>query len=175
MNNGKVIYHSPGDGQLRSAIFCIYGGEVLPHIKEVDYDDGRFRITGYVGTESISRPNRQQQSLYINSRYVRSQQISYGVQRAFDTRIMVGKFPFYVLDIGVNYEDVDVNVHPNKMEVRFKDEQGCKGGYHSYAHGPWGSRGSHYTPGRHYYEKNGIRLYKCPECGCSAGNRTTDR
>ena len=125
LNNGKVIYHSPGDGQLRSAIFCIYGGEVLPHIKEVDYDDGRFRITGYVGTESISRPNRQQQSLYINSRYVRSQQISYGVQRAFDTRIMVGKFPFYVLDIGVNYEDVDVNVHPNKMEVRFKDEQGA--------------------------------------------------
>ena len=125
LNNGKVIYHSPGDGQLRSAIFCIYGGEVLPHIKEVDYDDGRFRITGYVGTESISRPNRQQQSLYINSRYIRSQQISYGVQRAFDTRIMVGKFPFYVLDIGVNYEDVDVNVHPNKMEVRFKDEQGA--------------------------------------------------
>ena len=125
LNNGKVIYHSPGDGQLRSAIFCIYGGEVLPHIKEVDYDDGRFRITGYVGTESISRPNRQQQSLYINSRYVRSQQISYGVQRAFDTRIMAGKFPFYVLDIGVNYEDVDVNVHPNKMEVRFKDEQGA--------------------------------------------------
>ncbi|MDY5366287.1 MAG: DNA mismatch repair endonuclease MutL, partial [Eubacteriales bacterium] len=125
LNNGKVIYHSPGDGQLRSAIFCIYGGEVLPHIKEVDYDDGRFRITGYVGTERISRPNRQQQSLYINSRYIRSQQISYGVQRAFDTRIMVGKFPFYVLDIGVNYEDVDVNVHPNKMEVRFKDEQGA--------------------------------------------------
>lgn len=56
---------------------------------------------------------------------MRSQQISYGVQRAFDTRIMVGKFPFYVLDIGVNYEDVDVNVHPNKMEVRFKDEQGA--------------------------------------------------
>lgn len=124
LNNGKVIYHSPGDGQLRSAIFCVYGGEVLPHIKEVGYDDGRFRITGYVGTEIISRPNRQQQSLYINSRYVRSQQISYGVQRAFDTRIMVGKFPFYVLNIGVNYEDVDVNVHPNKMEVRFRDEQG---------------------------------------------------
>lgn len=125
LNNGKVIYHSPGDGQLRSAIFCVYGGEMLPHIKEVNYDDGRFRITGYVGTEIISRPNRQQQSLYINSRYIRSQQISYGVQRAFDTRIMVGKFPFYVLNIGVNYEDVDVNVHPNKMEVRFRDEQGA--------------------------------------------------
>ncbi len=125
LNNGKVVYHSPGDGQLRSAIFCIYGRDVLPHIKEADYDDGRFRITGYIGTESISRPNRQQQSLYINSRYIRSQQISYGVQRAFDTRMMVGKFPFYVLNIGVNYEDVDVNVHPNKMEVRFKDEQGA--------------------------------------------------
>ena len=125
ISNGKTIYHSPGDGQLRSAIFCIYGDEVLEHIREADYDDGRFKITGFVGTERISRPNRQQQSLYINSRYVLSRQISYGVQRAYDTRMMVGKFPFYVLNMSVAYEDVDVNVHPNKMEVRFKDEQGA--------------------------------------------------
>lgn len=125
ISNGKQIYHSPGDGQLKSAIFCVYGGETLPHIKPVDYDDGRVKITGYLGTEKLARPNRQHQSLFVNSRYVRSQQISYGIQRAFDTRLMGGKFPFYVLNIAVDFADVDVNVHPNKMEVRFKDEQGA--------------------------------------------------
>ena len=125
ISNGKQLYHSPGDGQLKSAIFCVYGGETLPHIKPVDYDDGKIKITGYLGTEKLARPNRQHQSLFVNSRYVRSSQVSYGIQRAFDTRLMGGKFPFYVLNIAVDFGDVDVNVHPNKMEVRFKDEQGA--------------------------------------------------
>lgn len=125
ISNGKQLYHSAGDGQLKSAIFCVYGGETLPHIKSVDYDDGKIKITGYLGTEKLARPNRQHQSLFVNSRYVRSSQISYGIQRAFDTRLMGGKFPFYVLNISVDFGDVDVNVHPNKMEVRFKDEQGA--------------------------------------------------
>ena len=125
ISSRKQVYHSPGDGQLKSAIFCVYGGETLPHIKPVDYDDGRIKITGYLGTEKLARPNRQHQSLFVNSRYVRSSQISYGIQRAFDTRLMGGRFPFYVLNIAVDFGDVDVNVHPNKMEVRFKDEQGA--------------------------------------------------
>ena len=125
ISNGKQLYHSPGDGKLKSAIFCIYGGETLPHIKPVKFDDGKIKITGYLGTEKLARPNRQHQSLFVNSRYVRSSQISYGVQRAFDTRLMGGKFPFFVLNIHVDFGDVDVNVHPNKMEVRFKDEQGA--------------------------------------------------
>ncbi len=125
ISNGKQIYHSPGDGQLKSAIFCIYGGETLPHIKPVNFDDGKVKITGYLGTEKLARPNRQHQSLFVNSRYVRSAQISYGIQRAFDTRLMGGKFPLYVLNIKIDFADVDVNVHPNKMEVRFKDEQGA--------------------------------------------------
>ena len=125
ISNGKQLYHSAGDGQLKSAIFCVYGGETLPHIKPVEYDDGKIKITGYLGTEKLARPNRQHQSLFVNSRYVRSSQISYGIQRAFDTRLMGGKFPFYVLNIAVDFGDVDVNVHPNKMEVRFKDEQGA--------------------------------------------------
>jgi len=123
ISNGKQIYHSPGDGQLKSAIFCVYGGETLPHIKTVNFDDGKIKITGYLGTEKLARPNRQHQSLFVNARYVRSAQISYGIQRAFDTRLMGGRFPFYVLNITVDFGDVDVNVHPNKMEVRFKDEQ----------------------------------------------------
>ena len=125
ISNGKQLYHSAGDGQLKSAIFCVYGGETLPHIKPVEYDDGKIKITGYLGTEKLARPNRQHQSLFVNSRYVRSSQVSYGIQRAFDTRLMGGKFPFYVLNIAVDFGDVDVNVHPNKMEVRFKDEQGA--------------------------------------------------
>jgi len=124
INNGKTAYQSSGDGKLESAIHCVYGAEALPHLKKTDFYDGRFRITGFIGTEQLARPTRQQQSLYVNRRYVKSQQIAYGIARAYDTRLMGGKFPFFVLNLEVDLEDVDVNVHPNKLEVRFKDEQG---------------------------------------------------
>ena len=87
------------------------------------YDDGYVRLSGYVGTEQAARSNRNAQSVYINSRYIKSQKISYALQRAYDMRLMVGKFPFAVLNITISPNEIDVNVHPNKLEVRFKNEE----------------------------------------------------
>ncbi len=123
ISNGKQMYQSRGDGNLKNALFCVYGGDMLPYLKEVDFADGRIVITGFVGMESIARANRMQQSLYVNERYIRSQKISYAVQRAFDTRLMTGRFPFYALNLTIGFEEIDVNVHPNKMDVRFKNEE----------------------------------------------------
>ncbi len=122
ISNARTVYHSMGDGSLYNAIYCVYGADVLPHLREVHYDDAYMKITGYLGTEQIARPTRNYQSFFVNGRYIRSPKISFAVQRAFDTRLMVGKFPFLTLDLRISSREVDVNVHPNKLEVRFKDD-----------------------------------------------------
>lgn len=123
LNSGKQVYQSTGDGQLKHAIHCVYGSDVLAQLRPVSYRYGQLEVSGFVGTEQLARPNRLHQSLFVNGRYIRSQRISFAVQRAFETRLMSGKFPFYVLDLSIPWEAVDVNVHPQKMEVRFRDEE----------------------------------------------------
>ncbi|MCE5234892.1 MAG: DNA mismatch repair endonuclease MutL [Clostridiaceae bacterium] len=122
ISNSKTVYKSAGDGSLYNAVYCVYGADALPHLREVRYDDAYMKLTGYLGTEQIARPNRNYQSFFVNGRYIRSQKLSFAVQRAFDTRLMVGKFPFLVLNLQISSREVDVNVHPNKLEVRFKDD-----------------------------------------------------
>lgn len=123
LNSGKIIYQSAGDGELKNAIYSVYGSEVLTHLKPLLFDDGRVKISGYLGTEQLARPNRLQQSLFVNGRYIHSQKISFAAQRAFETRLMSGKFPFYVMNLQLPWDAVDVNVHPQKMEVRFHEEE----------------------------------------------------
>lgn len=122
INNSKIIYQSPGDGKLEDALFCVYGNEIASRLYPLNYDDGYLRLTGYVGNEIIAKSTRTQQSLFVNRRYIKSQLISYAVQRAFDTRLMHGKFPFFVINMLISCYEVDVNVHPNKLSVRFKNE-----------------------------------------------------
>lgn len=123
INNGSVIYQSSGDGILKNAIYSIYGAEVLPHLREVYYNDDHIEISGFIGTQEISRPNRTYQSLFVNGRYIKSLKLSSVLLSAYDTRIMAGRFPFAVLSFRLDYDKVDVNVHPNKLEVKFADEQ----------------------------------------------------
>lgn len=122
VNNGKTVYRSAGDGQLKNALVVVYGMSILSHLRAVDYDDGYVRLHGYIGTDEIARPNRSHQSFFLNGRVIRSAALSYAVQRGAETRIMIGKFPFAVLSITISSAEVDVNVHPTKMEVRFVEE-----------------------------------------------------
>lgn len=122
ISNQKTVYESTGDGDLQTAVYSVYGNSVLTHLRKLDFDDGYIAITGYIGTEEIAKPTRQHQSFFVNGRYIRSTRLSFAVQRAYDTRLMVGKYPFAVLDIKISSREVDVNVHPNKLEVRFRDE-----------------------------------------------------
>jgi DNA mismatch repair protein MutL len=122
INNGSLVYSSTGDGELKNAVCIVYGGDILRYLKEIKYDDGYIKLFGFAGTPEISRSSRQQQTFYINGRYFRSQKISYAAQSAYDTRIMGGRFPFLVLGVKISFNEVDVNVHPNKMEIRFLRE-----------------------------------------------------
>ncbi len=122
IQDSRVLYHSAGDNSLKNAIYTVYGAAIMPNLREVRFDDGYILITGFVGDESVSQSNRNRQSFYINNRYIKSTKLSFAIQRAFDTRIMRGRFPFAVLKIQMSNRDIDVNVHPNKLDVRFKDE-----------------------------------------------------
>jgi len=122
INQGKEIYYSDGIGNLKNAICCVYGTGILPHLLDVDYDDGYVKFWGVIGTAQIARPNRTQQSFFVNGRYIRSPLLSNALQRAYDTRLMSGRFPFAVLAMRIASNELDVNVHPNKTQVRFLNE-----------------------------------------------------
>jgi len=123
INQGKTLYHSAGDGQLDSAVFSIYGNEMLRTMRKVDGCQGGVVLKGYVGIGESGRGNRGHQSFFINGRYMKSALLSQAVESACKERVMIGKFPACVLHLTMPYESVDVNVHPNKLEVRFQNEQ----------------------------------------------------
>ena len=122
INNQKTIYHSAGDSSLKNAVYCVYGDTVLPHLKEIAFDDGYLQIGGYIGTPEIARPNRMHQSFFLNGRYFHSPAISQALLQAYEGHLMGKRYPFAILLIKISSREVDVNVHPNKMAVRFAQE-----------------------------------------------------
>ncbi|HQD29462.1 DNA mismatch repair endonuclease MutL [Acetivibrio saccincola] len=123
VNNKKTVVHTPGNKDLLSTIFSIYGRETAKECIKITYKDEMFEIEGYAGKPSIARSNRNWQSIYINGRYIKNKTITAAIDEAYKTSLMKNKFPFVVLNIKINPVLVDVNVHPTKMEVRFTNEQ----------------------------------------------------
>lgn len=123
VSNGQTIMQTPGNGELQSTIFSIYGAQTSKNIIEVSYADERLEISGYVGKAEIARSSRRFQSFYINRRYIKSKTITSAIDAAYSTFLMKNKYAFAVLDIKINPAMVDVNVHPSKMEVKFSSEQ----------------------------------------------------
>lgn len=122
MHNEKLIYETFGDGEMKNAVFALYGTAVAEKLCRVDFDNGYMKLEGYIGNQEISRPNRTMESLFVNGRYIRSIPLSAAIERAYDTRMMVGRYPFAALHLTLSPRDVDVNVHPAKTQVRFADE-----------------------------------------------------
>lgn len=123
ISQGKTLYHSAGDGKLESAVFSIYGQEMLRNMRKVEGCQGGVVVKGYVGIGESGRGNRGNESFFINGRYMRSGILSAAVEEACRERVMIGRFPTCVLHLTMPFETVDVNVHPNKLEVRFQNEQ----------------------------------------------------
>ena len=118
--DGKVIYQSTGTNLL-DAIYIVYGKSAVDGVTKVDFynSNSEISINGYIGLPTFSKPNRTYQTLSINGRYVNSSLISTCVYNAYEHYLMKGQFPFYVLNINIPLDKLDVNVHPTKMEVRF--------------------------------------------------------
>ncbi|MGI6175277.1 MAG: DNA mismatch repair endonuclease MutL [Christensenellales bacterium] len=122
INNGKTIYFTSGNGKLYDSIYAVYGKDVSSCLYAVDYASQGIEISGFVGTPEIARSNHSHQSLYINGRYLMPHVVARAVAEAYDTRLMIHKHPFFVLHIQMPYQELDINVHPNKLEARFHEE-----------------------------------------------------
>lgn len=116
--DGKLIYNH-ASGKLDEAIYLIYGREVYDKLLPLDYVEDDVKVSGYIVSPKLSRPNRTYQTLFVNGRYVENYLISACVQGAYEPVLMKGRFPIYVIKLELPFDRVDVNVHPNKREVKF--------------------------------------------------------
>jgi len=123
INDGKTIYQSAGNGLLDAAVFCVYGRQALQGMHPIDGSMNGIILSGYVGVGDLTRNNRGGQSFFMNGRYIKSFALSKTLERACRESIISGSFPICVLHLKMPYDQVDVNVHPNKMEVRFQNEK----------------------------------------------------
>ncbi|MDU7337546.1 MAG: DNA mismatch repair endonuclease MutL [Clostridium sp.] len=123
VRDGKETLRSPGDGQLKSAVFAVFGREFTAGLIPVEYELQGIKATGFVSKPSHARPNRSMQQFFINGRTIRSRTAQVALEQAFKGSLMVGKFPACVLHMQIPVQAVDVNVHPGKLEVRFINER----------------------------------------------------
>ena len=124
--DGKTVYFSAGDGKLESAVMSIYGLSVLDTLHKVSGNMNGVLMDGYVGVGDLARGNRSHQSFILNGRLIKSNLLTAALEEACRQRVMIGKFPMCVLHLTMPFEATDVNVHPNKWEVRFADEKGVR-------------------------------------------------
>ena len=123
IQNGQVKFHTPGNGDLKEVIYRIYGREIANHLVPIEVTEERLTLKGFLGKPEINRSNRNFEHYFINSRYVKSKVLAKAIEDGYKQYVMQHKFPFVVLHFSMPAEEVDVNVHPTKMEVRFSDEQ----------------------------------------------------
>ncbi|MBS6195281.1 MAG: DNA mismatch repair endonuclease MutL [Clostridiales bacterium] len=125
MQNGQTKLHTSGNDNLKEVIYQVYGREITKELIEIDYSDpsGDFQIRGFIGKPTVSRGNRNFENYYVNGRYVKSRILMKAIEDAYHTFMMQHKYPFTSLYITIKGEDVDINVHPTKMEVRFSKQE----------------------------------------------------
>lgn len=119
INNGKQILMSPGNGSPIDALYCVYGAEVVEQTISVDYTQSSVDVRGFAGKPAIARKGRGEQTVFVNDRLIRSKTISAAIEQAYRPYLMKGRFAFVVLFVNIPSALVDVNVHPQKSEVRF--------------------------------------------------------
>jgi len=124
-HDGKVVFQSPGNGRLRDVLIAVHGLEVGAAALEVVPGDqsptSAVRVSGFVSPPSLHRANRSYITLFVNGRWVQDARLTYAVVQAYHTLLPTGRYPLAVVMVHVPPEEVDVNVHPAKSEVRFRD------------------------------------------------------
>ena len=150
VSDGKLVFQSTGSGKLYDVLVKVYGLEMAREMLAVETNDERrttnddvpstfvlgpssIVVTGYIGSPSLHRGNRSYITLFVNRRWFQDTSIAYSVIQAYHTMLPVGRYPVAVVFIELPPEEVDVNVHPTKAEVRFREsgavfERGAEGG-----------------------------------------------
>lgn len=123
IRDGKEVIFSSGDNRLKNAVYAVYGKDYATKLIDVDYSRDGVRVHGVIGPGTVSRPNRNYESFFVNRRYIKSALICRAVEEAYKNQVMIGKFPMAVLNIEIAPDRVDINVHPTKLECKFSDDE----------------------------------------------------
>ena len=122
VNNDKEVLHTPGDGDFQGTIRALYGRSVAQELLKVDFADPKLKITGFIGKPTLLKGTRQWQTLFVNGRSIGNKMLAKAIDHAYQSQIPKSGFPFAVLNIEIDTAAVDVNVHPQKSEIKFSDE-----------------------------------------------------
>ncbi|APF22478.1 DNA mismatch repair endonuclease MutL [Clostridium butyricum] len=122
-NNHKKVIHTFGNNDIKDTLRTIYGKSITDNIIYFEDSSDLVTIHGYVGKEDIARGSRNNQSIFVNKRYIKNKSLAVAVEQAFKSFSTVNKFPFFVLFVEIYPEYVDVNIHPTKAEIKFNDER----------------------------------------------------
>ncbi|MDH5074937.1 DNA mismatch repair protein MutL [Clostridium perfringens] len=122
-NNNKKILNTYGNGKLIDVIRTIYGKSTAENLIYFEEHKDTASVYGFIGNDTLARASRNNQSLFVNKRYVKNRSLTVAVENAFRSFNVTGKFPFFVLFIDTYPELIDVNIHPTKSDIKFKDER----------------------------------------------------
>jgi DNA mismatch repair protein MutL len=121
INNNQIKLHTPGNNLLKDIIYNVYGREISSHLLSVEGSISQVTIQGYIGKPLVSRGNRNYENYFINGRYIKSNLINKAIEEAFKPYTMSHRYPFTSIHLKIDSELIDVNVHPAKLEIRFKN------------------------------------------------------
>lgn len=122
IHNDLTILNCPATNDLKTTIFHIYGKGVAERMEQINFIENEFELQGLLGHSDLANKSRTHSSLYINNRYIISDLLFRAIQEAYKDILMVGKYPFFILNLKLNPANVDFNIHPKKLYIRFEDE-----------------------------------------------------
>ena len=122
ISNDKEVLSTPGNGDLVETIKALYGKNVSEELLTVDFADSEVKVRGFIGKPTLLKGTRQWQTLLVNGRIITNRMIAKAIDHAYQSQIPKSGFPFAVLNINVDTETIDVNVHPQKSEIKFSDD-----------------------------------------------------
>ena len=120
-HDGKILLQTNGNGDRRETLSNLYGVDLAKQMIDVTLDEGAFKVEGFTSPISLTRSNRKDITFFVNGRWIQDNALNSALLHAYQTYLMVGRYPFAILMITMPLQMVDVNVHPTKAEVRFED------------------------------------------------------
>ncbi len=123
VHDGRLVFRSTGSGELKEVLVAGLGLETFKQMLEIKGEVAGVRVYGYASGPSLSRANRTQITFFVNGRWVQDQGLAYAVIQAYHTMLMTGRYPVVFLMVDLPAAEVDVNVHPTKSEIRFRDSE----------------------------------------------------
>ena len=119
---GKTLVQTNGNGNMKDTVYSIYGKDIAENILNVDYTFEDMKVTGCIGKPEIAKANRTGQLFFVNGRYIKDKILTSAAEQAFKGLVPAGKFGFLIINLEIDSHQIDVNVHPAKLEIRFQEE-----------------------------------------------------